>query len=100
MVEEGDIKMACVKKWVNTNRLLDKGWEGVKTGFTASAGSCLSSLREGIFIVVLNSQDDSSRFTDTQKVYEWYQDHLSDRQAKSVLTVRPPLEVKMQSTKT
>jgi D-alanyl-D-alanine carboxypeptidase len=37
--------------------MLEKGWEGVKTGFTASAGSCLSSLKEGVHIVVLNSQD-------------------------------------------
>lgn len=31
--------------WKNTNRLLHKGWEGVKTGITQAAGSCLASLR-------------------------------------------------------
>lgn len=43
-------------KWKNTNQLLHKGWEGVKTGFTQTAGGCLASLREGIYIVVLNCQ--------------------------------------------
>jgi len=46
-----------LKTWWNTNKLLGKGWEGIKTGQTSSAGSCLSSLREGIYIVVLNSTD-------------------------------------------
>jgi D-alanyl-D-alanine carboxypeptidase len=45
------------KVWVNTNSLLKKGWEGVKTGHTSTAGSCLSSLRDGIYIVVLNCKD-------------------------------------------
>lgn len=43
--------------WINTNILLKKGWEGVKTGQTGAAGSCLSSLKDGIFIVVLNCKD-------------------------------------------
>lgn len=29
--------------WVNTNKLLDKGYNGVKTGVTDNAGPCLSS---------------------------------------------------------
>ena len=29
--------------WENTNILLDKGFKGVKTGITTSAGGCLSS---------------------------------------------------------
>jgi D-alanyl-D-alanine carboxypeptidase len=45
------------KCWQNTNKLLNKGFEGVKTGQTYTAGNCLSSLRNGIFIVVLNSKD-------------------------------------------
>ena len=48
----------CVRRsWWNTNMLLKKGWEGVKTGHTAAAGSCLASLKKGIFIVVLNCKD-------------------------------------------
>jgi D-alanyl-D-alanine carboxypeptidase len=33
--------------WLNTNKLLGKkGCKGVKTGFTKSAGGCLSTLFE------------------------------------------------------
>jgi D-alanyl-D-alanine carboxypeptidase len=54
--------------WQNTNKLLDKGYEGLKTGITDSAGPCLaSSLRKrktgvpnikevNIVVVVLNSK--------------------------------------------
>jgi D-alanyl-D-alanine carboxypeptidase len=42
--------------------LLEKGWEGIKTGFTIPAGGCLASLREGIYIVILNSFDGERRF--------------------------------------
>jgi D-alanyl-D-alanine carboxypeptidase len=42
-------------EWFNTNALLGEGWEGMKTGHTASAGSCLASYRKGVLIVVLNS---------------------------------------------
>ena len=44
----------AVKRWENTNKLLERGWEGVKTGLTPSAGSCLSSVKDGLYIVVLN----------------------------------------------
>ena len=30
-------------EWENTNKLLIKGYKGVKTGITAEAGYCLSS---------------------------------------------------------
>jgi D-alanyl-D-alanine carboxypeptidase (penicillin-binding protein 5/6) len=39
----------------NTNKLLEQGWEGIKTGQTQRAGACLVSVRDSIFIVVLNS---------------------------------------------
>jgi len=58
--------------WDNTNRLLRDGWEGVKTGHTVSAGACLASVREGIYIIVLNSQSPDKRFDDTVLLYEWY----------------------------
>ncbi len=61
-----------VKIWENTNVLLREGWEGVKTGQTVSAGSCLSSLRNGIFIVILNCPDSLKRFTETKRLYNWY----------------------------
>ena len=80
------------KKWVNTNKLLGKGWQGVKTGHTTAAGFCLASLKDGIYIVVLNCNNDSLRFIDTQKIFNWYQDHLTNRQTKSVLSIRAPVQ--------
>lgn len=53
------------RRWWNTNVLLNKGWEGVKTGQTGAAGSCLASLKKGIYIVVLNCADNEARFTET-----------------------------------
>lgn len=53
------------KMWSNTNKLLKKGWEGIKTGQTATAGCCLSSLRNGIYIVILNCLTPEARFTET-----------------------------------
>ena len=41
------------------------GWMGVKTGQTPTAGCCLASLKNGIFIVLLNSATAESRFHDT-----------------------------------
>ena len=38
--------------WKNTNKLLWKGWEGVKTGTTETAGHCLMSCKENILISV------------------------------------------------
>ena len=50
------------RSWWNTNVLLKKGWEGIKTGQTGAAGSCLASVKKGIFIVVLNCKDNEARF--------------------------------------
>ena len=58
--------------WTNTNILLGRGWEGIKTGQTLTAGCCLASLRNGIFIVVLNCVDIEKRFVDTEKLYSWF----------------------------
>ena len=49
--------------------MLEKDWEGIKTGITPTAGGCLSSLRDGVYIVVLNSSDAQTRFSDTEKIY-------------------------------
>lgn len=53
------------KRWWNTNTLLNKGWEGIKTGQTVAAGSCLASLKQEIYIVVLNCRDNGARFNET-----------------------------------
>lgn len=57
------------RRWWNTNNLLNKGWEGIKTGQTAAAGSCLSSLKKGVYIVVLNCKDNEARFSETERIY-------------------------------
>jgi D-alanyl-D-alanine carboxypeptidase len=54
--------------------LLLKGWSGVKTGQTGAAGGCLCSLKEGIFIIVLNSESAETRFTDIEKIFNWYKE--------------------------
>lgn len=61
-----------VKVWENTNVLLREGWEGIKTGQTVAAGNCLSSLKSGVFIVVLNCPDSLKRFTETKRLFNWY----------------------------
>jgi D-alanyl-D-alanine carboxypeptidase len=66
-------EVVSVRIWKNTNKLIEMGWEGIKTGQTQTAGGCLASLRNGVFIVLLNSANAESRFEDTVKIYDWYQ---------------------------
>ena len=44
------------KTWENTNRLLDDGFEGLKTGITDTAGPCLAATYKGLIIIVLSSK--------------------------------------------
>ena len=71
-----------VKVWQNTNSLLKKGWEGVKTGQTPTAGCCLSSVRDGVYIVVLNCSDIEKRFSETEKLFSWYWEMLKEEAEK------------------
>jgi len=66
--------------WENTNKLLDQGFEGVKTGITPNAGPCLSALyrlekgdgqEQMIVVVVLNCEGIEDRFTDVRKIVDW-----------------------------
>lgn len=61
--------------WENTNKLLDKGYMGVKTGVTVPAGPCLSSYYEqnklGIIVVALGCKALNDRFTDCHSLTEW-----------------------------
>jgi serine-type D-Ala-D-Ala carboxypeptidase (penicillin-binding protein 5/6) len=62
--------------WKNTNRLLGKeGYDGVKTGTTTQAGSCLvSSGRRGkdrLIVVVLGSKSNDERYSDTEALFRW-----------------------------
>jgi D-alanyl-D-alanine carboxypeptidase (penicillin-binding protein 5/6) len=62
--------------WTNTNRLLGiEGYEGIKTGTTNAAGSCLvASGRRGmnhLYIVVLGSTSDEGRYVDARNLFRW-----------------------------
>jgi D-alanyl-D-alanine carboxypeptidase (penicillin-binding protein 5/6) len=62
--------------WNNTNRLLDiEGYDGIKTGTTTAAGSCLvASGRHGadhLFIAVLGATSNDSRYVDTRNLFRW-----------------------------
>jgi D-alanyl-D-alanine carboxypeptidase (penicillin-binding protein 5/6) len=62
--------------WSNTNRLLDiEGYDGIKTGTTTAAGSCLvASGRRGtdhLFVVVLGCTSNDSRYVDTRNLFRW-----------------------------
>jgi D-alanyl-D-alanine carboxypeptidase len=40
----------------NTNKLLEDGFEGIKTGITETAGPCLAACYKDLVVVVLNSK--------------------------------------------
>jgi len=73
--------------WYNTNKLLDKGYKGVKTGNTPGAKACLSSYWEdeniNIIIVVLGSTSQQSRFNDTMLIKDWTRDIYDDFKLKN-----------------
>ncbi len=63
-------------EWINTNQLLGiEGYDGVKTGTTDQAGSCLvSSGRRGddhILIAVLGATSGDARYVDSRNLYRW-----------------------------
>ena len=62
--------------WTNTNKLLDiEGYDGIKTGTTNAAGSCLvGSGRRGddhLIVVVLGATSNDSRYNDTRNLFRW-----------------------------
>jgi D-alanyl-D-alanine carboxypeptidase (penicillin-binding protein 5/6) len=62
--------------WKNTNRLVRvAGFDGVKTGTTSAAGSCLVSRgqRNGtsLLVVVLGSAASDARYADTKNLFRW-----------------------------
>lgn len=72
--------MLVFQKWYNTNILLEdpKGrYQGVKTGQTVNAGSCLSSLyvdeKKGyhFIVVVIGTTSNKHRFQETAKLVNW-----------------------------
>lgn len=62
--------------WTNTNRLLEKGYNGVKTGVTQCAGPCLVSSvvdDEGRYLifVLLNSKSMEQRWKEIKRLRKW-----------------------------
>lgn len=53
---QGLDKAIKVKYWKNTNKLLEEGWSGIKTGVTNKAGPCLCSSFDKIIVTLLNSK--------------------------------------------
>ena len=50
------------RTWDNTNKLLDDGFEGLKTGITDTAGPCLAACYRSLIIVVLSSKSMNERW--------------------------------------
>lgn len=71
--------------WQNTNRLLDQGYEGIKTGITDVAGPCLAACTtitvkdkpKRLVIVVIRSETQEQRFEDVLKMVNWAKKLLS-----------------------
>jgi len=67
--------------WTNTNKLLGKGFSGMKTGVTPNAGPCLSSLlrkdKAAVIVTVLNCKSLDHRFLETEKLAHWAIDRIS-----------------------
>ena len=78
-IEQSD-KSTKISMWENTNKLLDDGWNGVKTGVTTAAGPCLSasytdSLNNQYVIVLLCSNSMDHRWTEAAKLVKWVIDN-------------------------
>jgi D-alanyl-D-alanine carboxypeptidase (penicillin-binding protein 5/6) len=63
-------------EWRNTNQLLKiEGYDGIKTGTTGAAGSCIVSTAERggrrLVVVVLGSTSTEGRYTDSRNLYRW-----------------------------
>lgn len=68
---DGNVRL---QNWENTNKLLGKGFDGVKTGITNAAGPCLcvsSSKEPNVLIVLLNSKSMEDRWVEAKKLHEW-----------------------------
>ena len=61
--------------WTNTNKLLGKGFNGVKTGVTPAAGPCLATSFEKdsmhLVVVVLDTKSLDTRWVEVPKLTLW-----------------------------
>ena len=80
-------------QWDNTNRLLQKGYEGVKTGSTGAAGPCLcASYSQGItrvIVTVLGARSMEERWNDVPVLTKYAMEMLS-HDVKGALGRRKP----------
>lgn len=51
-------------EWRNTNKLLWKGWEGVKTGTTENAGPCFLGKQDSYILGLFNCAGQNKRFSE------------------------------------
>lgn len=62
-------------QWTNTNKLLGKGFNGVKTGVTPAAGPCLAASFEKdslhLVIIVMNTKTMDNRWVEVPKLTLW-----------------------------
>jgi D-alanyl-D-alanine carboxypeptidase (penicillin-binding protein 5/6) len=71
---QGDTRRAA---WENTNQLLQLGlgYDGVKTGTTTQAGTCLVARgnRDGdqLILALLGSESDNGRYVDARNLFRW-----------------------------
>ncbi|CAK58030.1 unnamed protein product (macronuclear) [Paramecium tetraurelia] len=67
-----------VLKWENTNKLLEQGFSGIKTGVTNDAGPCLAShfisRKHSYILVVLNCNSKEQRWVDSCRLIDWVTD--------------------------
>lgn len=63
-------------KWKNTNKLLNKGYWGIKTGITNTAGPWLaayiSKKKRAYLVILLNSRSMDARWVEVMKMVEHY----------------------------
>lgn len=61
--------------WKNTNKLLKKGYCGLKTGITNNAGPCLASWFKNeefsLILILLNCKTTEDRWKETILIMEW-----------------------------
>ena len=61
--------------WTNTNKLLGKGFNGVKTGVTPAAGPCLAASFEKdslhLVVIVMNTKTMDNRWVEVPKLTLW-----------------------------
>jgi D-alanyl-D-alanine carboxypeptidase (penicillin-binding protein 5/6) len=80
-------------EWKNTNQLLKiEGYDGIKTGTTGAAGSCIVSTAERggrrLIISVLGSTSTESRYADTRNLFRWAWKDLVKISSNSIKTAK------------